>query len=355
MSPVQIVAEAAQGFEGDPKLARLLVRAARAGKADVVKFQLVFADELATRDYPYYGLFKGLEMPEEAWQAVAADAREAGLGLAFDVFGERSLELALRLGASAVKLHASDFFNRRLVDAVFAQAPHVYLSLGGVEYADVKALVERHGFAGSKDPAYNPPDTAGADADVGRVFRPGGKLTLMFGFQGEPTSIDQNHIARLTALRAAFPGVAIGFMDHADGAADEAGWLGVLPLAFGVSVIEKHITVDRALEIEDWVSALDPTRFARYVERIRTAERALGSPAFELSAPERDYGRRAVKAVVAGRAIAQAARVEEADLVALRAPLPEGRTVLREIERAVGRTTRHAIAAGRPICVEDLE
>ena len=330
MTGVTIIAEAAQGFEGDPRLARLLVRGAKAGNADIVKFQLVFADELATRDYAYYGLFKGLEMPEQAWRDVAADAKAAGLGLAFDVFGEGSLDLALALGATGIKLHASDFFNRALVDAVFARAPHIYLSLGGIDYRDVTALVGAH-----------------------PVER--GRLTLMFGFQGEPTSIDQNHISRLAALRQHFPDCGLGFMDHADGGSDEAGWLGVLPLAYGVDVIEKHISVDRALEIEDYVSALAPSDFARYVARIRTAERALGSPAFELSEPERAYGQRAVKSVVAARDIAKGARIETADLVALRAPVPEGRTVLRQLEAAAGRVARAGIAAGRPICQEDVE
>jgi N,N'-diacetyllegionaminate synthase len=325
-----VIAEAAQGFEGDPRLARLLVRAAVAGHADVVKFQLVFADELATREYQHYDLFRRLEMPDDAWQAVAADAAAAGLGLAFDVFGMRSLDLALRLGSSGVKLHATDFFNRSLVRAAFSRAPHVYLSLGGIEYDDIAALLN--------------------EAAVDRT-----RLTLMFGFQGEPTTIDQNHLARLAALSARFPAANIGFMDHSDGAADEAGWLGALALAFGASVIEKHITIDRALQLEDWVSALDPTAFARYVSRIRVAARALGNTALELTDAERDYGRRAVKAVVAARPIEGGAVVQRDDVVALRAPMPEGRTVLKQTESAVGRTARHALAAGQPVCAEDLE
>lgn len=327
---VSIIAEAAQGFEGDPRLARLLVRAARAGNADIVKFQLVFADELATSDYAYHGLFKGLEMPDAAWETVASDAAAAGLGLAFDVFGEHSLDLALRLGAAGVKLHSTDFFNTPLVRAVAARAPHVYLSMGGIEYDDVARLLET------------------------LTVSPG-RLTLMFGFQGEPTAVEQNHIARLGALRARFPNAGVGFMDHADGAADEAGWLGVLPLAFGVSVIEKHITVDRALALEDWVSALDPTAFANYVARIRTAERALGSAAFELSVPEREYGQRAVKSLVAACRIEPGSIVKMSDVVLLRAPAPATGVVLRQLDAAVGRTARRAVEAGSPVCLEDVE
>ena len=63
--PITVIAEAAQGFEGDPFVARLLVKAAAAGHADMVKFQLVYADELATPEYAYYGLFKQLEMADQ--------------------------------------------------------------------------------------------------------------------------------------------------------------------------------------------------------------------------------------------------------------------------------------------------
>jgi len=62
-----IIAEAAQGFEGDPLLARLLVQAAARAGADAVKFQLVYADEIATPEYKYYDLFKKLEMPATCW------------------------------------------------------------------------------------------------------------------------------------------------------------------------------------------------------------------------------------------------------------------------------------------------
>ena len=48
---IQIIAEIAQGYEGDTKLTELLTTGALKSGADAVKFQLVFADELAT---PYY-------------------------------------------------------------------------------------------------------------------------------------------------------------------------------------------------------------------------------------------------------------------------------------------------------------
>lgn len=59
---LEIIAEIAQGYEGSAKLTELLTIGAIESDADSIKFQLVYADELATQDYKYYDLFKSLEM-----------------------------------------------------------------------------------------------------------------------------------------------------------------------------------------------------------------------------------------------------------------------------------------------------
>lgn len=329
--PVTIIAEAAQGYEGDAALARLLVRAAAAGGADAVKFQVVYADELATRAYAYHDLFKNLEMPLSAWEAVAAEAKTRGIKLVCDVFGLQSLEVALALGADGVKVHATDFFNRPVVDTALARAPHVYFSAGGIEVTEIDEWLSRAGAAALA------------------------RLTMLYGFQAEPTPVGNNHLARLGALRARFPGLRLGFMDHAAGDADDAGWLGALALPFGVSVIEKHITLERSLQLEDYVSAATPTEFAAYVRRIRAAEAALGSAELTLSPTEREYRRKALKAVVAARALSEGTVLTVGDVVLLRAPLPDEGEVLRRPEQAVGRRLVRALAEAQPLLAGDLK
>ena len=102
------------------------------------------------------------------------------------------------------------------------------------------------------------------------------------------------------------------------------------------------------------MSALTPTEFAAYVRRIRTAEAALGSPELALSPAERTYRRKALKAVVTSRPLAAGAVVQAADVVLLRAPLPEVGEVLRRPEEVVGRRLARAVEGGRPLCPEDL-
>lgn len=328
--PVTIIAEAAQGFEGNVTLARLLVKAAKAGDANMVKFQLVLADELATRDYAYYGLFKQLEMPRSDWQAVARDSEEAGLGLAFDVFGSESLRLAVELGARAVKLHSTDFFNAKLVKEVQRTEARFLFSVGGIEVDEIAAFLDRANHSARS------------------------RLTMMYGFQAEPTLAGDNNLARLASLRQRFPDLDLGFMDHADGSEEEAGWMGVLALPFGVSIIEKHITLDRSLAMEDYISALTPTEFASYVRRIRLAEALLGTASLELSTPEREYRGRAVKMVVASRTLLSGTVIDDEAVALLRAPKEGQRTIFQRFEDVVGKKVARAIEAGKPVNAEDL-
>ena len=331
MDNVTIVAEAAQGFEGNPTIAVLLVRAAAAAKADVVKFQLVYADELAAPHYEYFGLFKSLEMPDAAWRAVADEAVKHGLKLAFDIFGLRSLNLAMKLGSAAVKLHVSDFFNEPLFDAAVRSSPQVYFSVGGISAQEVRAGLARYD------------DTALS------------KLTMMVGFQAEPTKLADNHIRRLETWRQRHPNMRLGFMDHADGDSDEAGWLGALAVAYSISVVEKHITIERTLRLEDYTSAATPSEFANYVSRIRSAEIAYGSAQLDLTEPEIQYRRRALKALVATRDLPSGARIAVEDLRPLRTPLVDGREPTRHFTEAVGRKLVRSIRQYEAVYKEDVE
>lgn len=327
---VRIVAEAAQGFEGDPTAAKLLARAAAKSGADVVKFQLVYARELATPTYQYFSLFQQLEMPDEAWQVVAAEARTGNIALAFDVFGLESLALAQRLGAAFVKVHVTDFFNDALIDQALGMMPEVHFSAGGMTPDDIAAFLERRSPEARR------------------------RLTLLYGFQSEPTATVDNQLRRLTTLAARFPGLPLGFLDHADGAADEGGWLGVLAVALGARVIEKHITLDRALQMEDYVSALGSQDFAAYARRIRTAEEALGSGDVALRPAEQAYRGRAVKIAVAARAIAKGAVVSREDIALLRGVPEAGRQTIERVTAIEGRTAAQAIDAWQPFYPESL-
>ena len=184
---VEIIAEAAQGYEGSSKLAELLALGAIRSGADAVKFQLVLADELAVPTYEYYGLFKSLEMDISVWEHVVAIIKEAQKKVYFDIYGDLSLELAKQLGASGVKISTTDFYNKPLVRKAIASFDKVFISIGGVPVEELDELVQ----------------TLGETTHV----------SLMYGFQAEPTPTEENNLLRIAEFRKLYPNISILTMD----------------------------------------------------------------------------------------------------------------------------------------------
>ena len=54
---INIIAEIAQGFEGNKKLADLLLSGSINSGADIVKFQLIYAHELCIKEYKYFDFY----------------------------------------------------------------------------------------------------------------------------------------------------------------------------------------------------------------------------------------------------------------------------------------------------------
>jgi len=272
---IEIIAEIAQGYEGSPKLTELLTKGALESDADYIKFQLVYADELATPDYEYYELFKSLEMEINIWEETVTMIQTAKKQVLFDVYGLKSLNIAKNLNADGVKLSTTEFYNSLLLKETLKSFGKIYISIGGIPVDDIDSLIE-HILKGDLD-----------------------KICFMYGFQAEPTPLAQNNLNKLKSLKKRYPGVKLGFMDHSSGEEEDALFLSLIALGMEIDCIEKHITLDRALKIEDFVSALEPSRFKEFVRIIRKFENALGSDNLQLTKLEEKYRRKATKVVVA--------------------------------------------------------
>jgi len=306
--PVKIIAEIAQGYEGDATLAKLLAKAATRSGADAVKFQVIFADELAVPSYQYYHFFKKLEMSKQTWSEVAEIVKNSGQSLYFDVFGENSLELAHELQADGVKIHATDFFNNELIEAALQEFSQLFVSIGGISFNELKDFFN----------LYHTVSVA--------------NICLMYGFQAEPTPIDSNNLLRINTLNKMFPETELGFMDHSDGESEEANTLALMALPLGISYIEKHLSLDRSLELEDYPSALAPSVFRKFVTRIKHMEQALGSNENEMGKEEMKYRSKVLKRIVTARAVNKGEILTADSLYLLRVPDPKPGAIYQKKE-----------------------
>lgn len=330
---IEIIAELAQGFEGRPEQARLLVRAASAAGADAAKFQLVYADELATPDYKYHDLFRSLEMADGVWKELARYAQESGIALYLDVFGTRSLALAERVGAQAIKVHGTDMANVSLLSQIArTTVPKILLGAGGAFRPEIEQAIR---------------------------LLAGKEIVILLGFQSYPTPNDANQIARVRMLSKLWstqnPNVRVGFADHASPDSSLRLALAATALGAGARVFEKHLTLGEVMKMEDHEAALNPDRFAEFVAALRDCAGAYGNCSeaadFGMSEAEQAYRRMIRRHVVTHRALKSGTRIEAADVVLKRSASD---TPLTDLAQAYGATTTRDIAANESLSPIDL-
>jgi len=331
---LKIVAELAQGFEGKLDQATLLMRAASKAGADAVKFQMVFADELATSDYQHYQLFKSLEMPDREWKSLADLAKILKIELQLDIFGSQSLELAQNIGVEAIKLHGTDIANIGLLKQVSdCNIKTVYLGAGGANFDELKLCL-----------------------DV--LSRK--QVVILIGFQGYPTQTEDNQISRvnllLTKLRGEHSNLLIGFADHADPESVMNYAIGATAIGAGATVIEKHLTLGRALMLEDHEAALNPDEFLTFSTIMRNCYAALGSTStnddFNMSIAEATYRKNIRRHVVAKKNLEEGRLINEDDVVLKRT---SSNSVITNIGDVYKKVLKKLVAKDEPIKVDNLK
>jgi N-acetylneuraminate synthase/N,N'-diacetyllegionaminate synthase len=170
-------------------------------------------------------------------------------------------------------------------------------------------------------------------------------LTLLHCVSSYPAAPEDYNLRAVRTLADTF-GVAVGLSDHSLGLT-----VSLAAVALGASVIEKHLTLDRAMTGPDHRASLEPAEFGALVREARVVAAALGDGVKRPVAAELPLRAVARKSVVAARPIA-AGRTIAAEDLAIRRPgtgLPPA-----HLDRVVGRAARVAIPAETPITAELL-
>lgn len=332
---LEIVAELAQGFEGNSEQAKLLMKASASAGADAAKFQLVYADELATPDYQYYELFQSLEMDDGVWENLANYANELGIKLYVDIFGEKSLQLSEKIGVETIKLHGTDIANIGLLERVAqSRIPKVMLGAGGAHRVElIKAI-----------------DILSASEK---------EVIVLLGFQGYPTPTEMNQISRVKLISQEvvkrLPNVTVGFADHADPESPLTYALSATAIGAGARVIEKHLTLAKNMKLEDHEAALNPDEFFSFCETMRDCLKAFGESSsqedFGMSESERGYRKMIRRHVVASKDLAVGTELSSSDLVLKRTSEEK---CIHSLEFAYGKRLGRQLSENAPVLESDL-
>ena len=331
---IKIIAEAAQGYEGNYHYARLLVKAAAEAKADSVKFQLVYADELCTPEYEYQSLFKSLELRDNEWLELKKYASSLKINLEFDIFGSRSLKLSEKLKIKNIKLHPTDIVNFGLLRKVKQSSiENVCLGVGGSTLREISNAL---------DILYNK------------------NVNVMIGFQNYPTPTKTNNINRISSLKNFFKGkyknISYGFADHEVAESNLKYILPAVALGAGATVIEKHFTLSNELNLEDSETALNPKELKTFCDLIRNSSKGIGTTSlkddFNMSQQEKNYRHTIRRHVVASKKLIKGKIINEKDITLKRT---SSQKPIKDLSIVIGNKLNKAININQPITLEDLE
>jgi len=253
--PTYIVAEVGINHNGDLNLAKRLIDAAVAAGVDAVKFQKrtpglsVPADQRdQMRQTPwgyisYLDYRRRVEFDETAYRMIDRYCRERAVAWFASVWDKPSVDLLEAFDPVCYKIPSASLTDSDLLQHIRAKGRPVILSTGMSTMEQITAAVE---VLGSDD------------------------LLITHATSTYPCEPTELNLKMIQTLRAAFP-CPIGYSGH------EVGLIPtVVSVALGASLVERHITLDRAMWGTDQAASVEPWGFDRLVKYIRVTEGALG-------------------------------------------------------------------------------
>lgn len=324
----EIIAEIAQGYEGDPKQCERFIRLAKKCGADGVKFQIFEVNELCIEGYKHYDLFKSLYIEPQVWKQLIALCHELKIGFYADIFGLKTLDWIGKCNIAGIKIHASDLKNYDLLEALKDKGIRIIVGNGGSTLEETRKAVQ---LLGNND------------------------IVVMNGFQAEPNYPGDIELSKIPLLKREL-NCEIGYTDHIDVTNPLTISVSAMAVVMGATYIEKHLTFERDhLLLEDYISALNPNEFISMVKMIRDVESFPDpfSQSYTLTERELAYRKYSKKVVLANHDIEPGKILQREDVVMLRTPEPY--TELLDLEDILGRKAAQPILKHKIIRKEHLQ
>ncbi len=261
MSNVFIIAEAGVNHNGDIELAKKLVDIAAEAGVDAVKFQTWRTELLVTKD-----------SPQAEYQTLNTGVKESQfdmlkrLELSFDDFRELKKYCDSK---SILFLSTPDDFE----SATFLNDLQDIFKVGSAELTNYPFL--RH-IASFGKPMILSTGMATMD-EIAQAIQwlneegiTSEKLTILHCTTNYPTPFDQVNLKAMQTIKQVF-NVKVGYSDHTLGIE-----VPIAAVAIGAELIEKHFTIDKAMQGPDHIASLSPIELNLMVAGIRNVEKCLG-------------------------------------------------------------------------------
>lgn len=270
--PAYVIAEIGINHNGDLGIAKQMIDAAVHAGADAVKFQKRTPD-VATpseqqnqmRETPwgyisYLEYRYKVEFNEDQYCEIDKYCRKSGIAWMVSVWDEPSVEFMEKFDTPAYKIPSASLTDSTLIRRARATGKPLILSSGMSTMEQIRKGVDA---ADEKD------------------------LVLMHCTSTYPCEPEELNLKMVETLRREFPNIPVGYSGHEVGLVPSA-----IAVAFGACMVERHLTLDRAMWGSDQAASVEPGGFERLVKYIRVTEASLGDGVKKVYASEQSSLRR---------------------------------------------------------------
>lgn len=292
-----IIAEAGVNHNGDIRLAREMVKAAKAAGADYVKFQtakpeLVISTYAPKAEYQkdttgeaesQLEMCKAIHLPLSDYAELKALCEEEGIGFMSTPFDLESIALLTELGQDWMKVPSGEITNLPYLRAIARSGQKVILSTGMSNLEEIEDAVK---ILLGEHPDY--PSESSLKKD---------DIIVLHCTTEYPCPYGDVNLRAMQTIHDRL-GVRVGYSDHTRGLE-----VSLAAVAMGAEVIEKHFTLSRLLPGPDHKASLEPDELRSLVEQIRHIEAARGTGDKQPAASEIPNMTVARKSIVAARDI----------------------------------------------------
>jgi len=253
--PTYIVAEIGLNHNGEVEIAKRLMDAARHAGVDAVKFQKR-TPELATppeqqnvmRETPwgyitYLDYRRKMEFGLEQYREIDTYARKIGITWFVSVWDEPSVDFMEAFNPVTYKVPSAALTDHGLLKKLHATGRPVILSTGMSTIDQIRSAVPY------------------LDMD---------NLVICHTTSAYPCDPEELNLRMVETLRKEYS-CPIGYSGHEVGLVPSA-----VAVALGASLVERHITLDRAMWGSDQAASVEPGGFERLVKYVRVTEQSLG-------------------------------------------------------------------------------
>ncbi len=265
---VFIIAELGINHNGDLETAKKLIDGAVRCGCDAVKFQKRTIDKVYAREM--------LDSPRESpWGATQREQKE-GLEFGLEEYQEIDRycrEKSIPWFASAWDLESQAFL--RSFDCRFNKIASVQLT--NIPLLEIVAEENKYTFISTGMSTLEEIDRA---VDI---FRDAGcGFELMHCNSTYPMPTEDANLKMIDTLRQRYQ-CKVGYSGHETGLV-----ISVAAVALGVTSVERHITLDRAMYGSDQAASVELVGLTRLVDMIRTVELSLGDGVKHITESERE-------------------------------------------------------------------